>query len=179
MSDVTTAPQSAAMQAALAPVIAALHANAEQRATAILAAADADAQNVMAQAQAQATAVLTQARADGEAAAERSATIALAAARHDARGLVLVAQRRMHEALRGGTLAELARRWTSPEAAVLSARLTDIARARLPGAIVRPIDDGRIGVIADAGNRHLELTTETLVDRALSERGSRISELWA
>jgi vacuolar-type H+-ATPase subunit E/Vma4 len=168
------------MAAALAPVVGALRAEAQAQATAILTAADAAAREATTHAQTQATAVLAQARTDGEAAAERTANIALGATRRDARGVVLAAQRRVHDAVRAGTLAELARRWTTSEAAALAGRLADIARARLgPTATIRSVHDARIGVVADAGNRHLELTTELLVDRALSEFGPRINALWA
>jgi len=109
VNDTSTSP--------LEAVADALRANAQRQAAALLAAADAEAQDIVAKGQGAADALLAQARSDGKDAADREARIALASARRDARGMILAAQRRAYEAVRGSMLDILLKRHATTEAA--------------------------------------------------------------
>ena len=100
---------------AVEPVAVALRANAQRQAAALLAAADAEGQHIVAKAQAAADALLAQARSDGQDAADRTARMAMATARRDARGMILAAQRRAYEAVRGNMLDILLKRYATTE----------------------------------------------------------------
>ncbi len=165
---------------ALAPVAQALLDAAHARAAALEAAVAAEAGEDERTALAEAHAVIDQARRDGEAVAERAAARTMTEARRTARERTLHAQRTALDTVRAGIRAELLRRRESGPVRSLIATLTDRARAALgAGAAIRPLTGDRLGVVADDGNRHLELELDDLVDRELEQQAERVREVWA
>jgi vacuolar-type H+-ATPase subunit E/Vma4 len=168
-----------AIEEAVRPVAGALIAEAEQRAREAAAAADDHVRDVLDSATREAERILDEARAEGDAAARRTSTTMLVEAQQEARRLILDAHRRAYDAVRTESLAELARRRQTSEAAELRSRLAAIARERLGQDATVTTDDDDCGIVAVLGDRRIDLRAPVLVDRALRLLGPRITGLWA
>lgn len=167
------------LSAGLAPVAQALidaaHAHAAERE----AAAAAEVCEREQAAQAAADEVIAQARRDGESVAERAGARMLGEARRRARERSLQAQRFAYDAVRAAIRAEVAQRRETDQVRSLIATMTDRAHAALgPDAVVQALTGDAVGIVADAGNRHLELTLEDLIDRDLADAAERVLGLW-
>jgi vacuolar-type H+-ATPase subunit E/Vma4 len=163
----------------LAPLAAAIVARANDAANRLIADAEAAAQARTGEAQAQAERVLDDARRDGEAAAARAAAASLAEARRAAREFTLRAQSRAAAALRAAVQAELVRRRATPPVAGFLEALEADARRRLgSAAVVRRLEGDAFGIVAEDGRRRLEITADTLVDRAMDAMGAQVEALW-
>jgi len=183
-SQLATAPVARTMRApgtgdGLAPVRDALLAAADAEAGQVLATAEAAAREMRDAADRQAVAIGAQARADGEAAAEQVLVTERARDRREAHHLALQARRRAWEELRRQAHAAVEALATEPGYPELTARLADIARAKLGDADQIIVDgpDGP-GVVARAGRRRVDLRLTVLADRALARLGPRVEELW-
>ncbi|MFE2102287.1 hypothetical protein [Streptomyces sp. NPDC059468] len=160
---------------ALDPVRAELLRAARAEAEAVLDRARADADETLRLARGTAERVLAEARdlgaADGRTAAARERVRAV----EDAWSVELAARAEVYADLqvkvRAGVRKALA------EGAVPTERLSETARALLG-------DDARVsaapggGVTADVPGRHVDLSADTLADRALERMGTQVESLW-
>jgi vacuolar-type H+-ATPase subunit E/Vma4 len=129
-------------------------------------------------AEATAEAFVDRARAEGEAAAAREAASELAHARRRARALVLRAQRTVYDEARQEARDGVQRLRTEPLYRDLLARLATYARERLGPEADLQLDPPEGGVVAHLGNRRLDLTLPTLVDRCLGRHACELERLW-
>ena len=165
--------------AQLAPVAEALLDAARERAAALEEAAATQVREREQAAQAEANAIIDQARRDGEAVAERAAARMLNEARRSARELALHAQRAAYDAVRSEVRTAVLRRRDTDPVRTLLATLTDRARVALGSdAVVQTLAGDRLGVVADAGDRHLELDLDDVVDQELERAGERVLGIW-
>ncbi|WNM32129.1 hypothetical protein RKE30_17775 [Streptomyces sp. Li-HN-5-11] len=160
---------------ALDPVRAQLLRAARAEADAVLERARADADETLRTARATAEQVLAQARdlgaADGHAAAARERVRAV----EEAWSRELTARAEVYAQLRAGIRSGVRRALAG--GAVPSGRFEEAAEALLGAdARVTPAPDG--GVTADVPGRHLDLSADTLADRALARLGARVESLW-
>ncbi|GHE13526.1 hypothetical protein [Streptomyces alanosinicus] len=160
---------------ALDPVRAELLRAARAEAEAVLGRARADADETVRLARGTAEKVLAQARdlgaADGRAAATRERVRAAA----DAWARELAARAEVFADLRVKTRCGV--RQALVDGALPSARFAETARALLGAdARITAVQGG--GVTAEAPGRRLDLSADTLADRALARMGVRIESLW-
>lgn len=160
--------------AALEPLRQALLRRAEAAADAMRAAAEREASVAIDAAQQQAAAALARARADGEADAAQRQAEDRARARHEARRVVLAAQRAVYEELRAQARAAVRELLADPDA---QQQLVALVRARLgPDAQVQPHPSGGVvGALPDG--RRVDASVDALVEQALA--GLDLAPLWA
>jgi vacuolar-type H+-ATPase subunit E/Vma4 len=168
------------LEASLRAVTEALEEDARRQSALILARSDADTAATLEAARIEGERLVQAARAEGTATAQRLAAAQLADARQEARHTVLEAQRALYEAVRQGTLEQLANQEGTPAATDLVARLGDVAQARLGAqAEVRQPDRGRPGIVAARDGVVLDLSAPVLVELELQTLGEVLEELWA
>jgi vacuolar-type H+-ATPase subunit E/Vma4 len=164
---------------ALEPVRAFLVEDATAEARGLVAEARRDATARMSRARREAQRILAEAAEEGEEEAEQAIARELNRARREARSVVLGAQRRAYEELRRQASQRATELASEPRCRDVLDRLGESARRRL-GAEAELVADGRSpGVVAVAGDRRVDLTVASLVDRALETLGPEIEELWA
>ncbi len=167
------------LEVALGPVTASLAESARQRAEQVLSDADHQADATLAESRSRAETTLEAARESGADAARRRALAIVADARREAREEVLGAQRLVYEHVRAQTLERLRQLAGSPEAAALNERLANFARQRLGVDATVTTPEGELGVVAQRDGRRMDLTSHTLLERALTNAGAEITELWS
>jgi len=130
-------------------------------------------------ARARATSLTAHSRAEGERAAEQEARRRRGAASRRRRELRLAAQRELVDELRQRTLAAALASRGEPRYRALLARLERRVRSQL-GSEVEIDEDppGLGGVRARAGERSVDYTLPTLVERAIAGLGEEVAELW-
>jgi len=171
---------SAALEAALVPVVDALITTAEARVRDECAAAEAGARGELERARTEAARLLDEARADGARAAERTAAMQLAKARRAARETVLSARRRAYDTLRRSAVEALVQRASTPEGRWLGERLAVLVRDRVgPSASAHRAGRGQLEAVAEAGHRRAVLGPGELVDQVLESLATEIEALWA
>jgi hypothetical protein len=174
----TSAPPG--LEASLRAVTEALEEDARRQSARIAAQAEADGAATLEAARAEGERLVQVARTEGTVSARRSAAAQLADARREAHHSVLEVQRALYEAVRQAALEELANQQGSPAAANLTARLGDVARARLGDeAEIRQPDTGRPGIVAVRGGVVLDMSAPVLVDFELQHFGDVLEGLWA
>lgn len=145
----------------------------------VVAAARAAADDTRARARDRADETLRRARCDGEAAAQQMLAVERARDRRDAQRITLAARRRAWEELRQRAGAAAEQLATAPDYPDRVARLADTARTRLGDAAVITVDGPEgPGVVAEAGNRRIDMRLRVLADRSVAELGTRVEELW-
>jgi vacuolar-type H+-ATPase subunit E/Vma4 len=163
----------------LRPVSAGLLRDAEQRALQILEEADRWVAVMLADTQRRSEALLESAREEGAAAARRSANRVVIDARREARERILRAQRGVYEQVRSFAQDQLNGLVGVPAAKDLNTRLASVARDRLGAKATVEVSKSGVGVIAVQGQRRIDLSCDTLVERELAELAPRIEELWS
>ena len=138
-----------------------------------------EARLVVGEAQSEAARVVREAREEGEAAGALLVFAARAAARRDAREIVLAAREDAYGHLRRAVLEELERRNGTDEMDRLNASLEHSARELLGSAATVRRDGAGLGLVAESGNRRVEVSAERLVDTCLTELGEALERLWS
>jgi vacuolar-type H+-ATPase subunit E/Vma4 len=121
--------------------------------------------------------MLATARADGEAEATAVVNARLAQSRREARRSVLNAQRDLYDELRRRCRVAATALAEDPGYEELRRQLVERALAQL-GSDVTVTDGVDGGVLASAGDRHLDLTLPTLAERALDRSDAEVAKLW-
>jgi vacuolar-type H+-ATPase subunit E/Vma4 len=161
----------------LEPLRASLLAQARAEAAALLDAAGREAGQRRAAARTDAESLLRRAAAEREAAAAAARARSRLRARRDARAIVLRARREAYEELRAAAQTAAAGLCAQPGYPRLRERLAAAAREQLgPDAEVTEPAGG--GVLARAGERLVDCSLPTLVERCLAGLGPDLEELW-
>ncbi|GAA2895511.1 hypothetical protein [Streptomyces mexicanus] len=161
---------------ALAPVRAELIRAAQADADAVLARAREDADETLRAAHAEADALLEQARRDGVRDGAADAAAERVRAHQDAWSRELGARAEVYADLREKIRAGVEEALTND--AALMARLRERAWELLgSSAVIMTADSG--GVTAHTAGRRVDLTADTLTDRALARLGAEAEALWA
>lgn len=172
-------PPETAIAMELAPTVTFFLGTVQTNAAKRLAAAQTEASAHLESARTEAAAIVAHARADGAASAVRASAVTLIAAGRAGREVVLAEHHRVYEALQQGVRDELLRRADSPAGAAFFARLENLARTTLgPDARIARFADGRIGVSATAGKRHVDISADPFIERELTALGDRLTALW-
>ena len=100
-------------------------------------------------------------------------------ARREARERILRAQRGVYEQVRSFAQDQLNGLVGVPAAKDLNTRLASVARDRLGAKATVEVSKSGVGVIAVQGQRRIDLSCDTLVERELAELAPRIEELWS
>ncbi|HET6795064.1 MAG TPA: hypothetical protein VFH45_11505 [Acidimicrobiales bacterium] len=163
----------------LDPVRCALLSAARDEARLTVAAARLAAAEATADARDRARSVIERATAEGAAAADDVLVGVRARDRRLAHRLSLEAQRQVWEELRRRAISAVEGLVDEPDYPRLAARLVATARARLDEAAEVSIDGPEgPGVVAQSGNRRIDLRLDRLADRALARLGPRVQEMW-
>jgi vacuolar-type H+-ATPase subunit E/Vma4 len=169
-----------ATDVSFAPLREALLADARREAASVQAEATARVESELALARAEGDALVARARAEAQHRAELDVQRRSASQRRDAQGRILRARREAYESLRDEATRAALRLRGEPGYEALLDRLEADARARLgPGATMERDPAGVGGVIARDGQRLVDATLPTLVERALEELGTEVEQLWA
>lgn len=194
-----TGPAVDAPQSALAPVAAALVERARAHAELVRGEAEREAAAVMRAAERQAAEIIGAARAAGRAEGELQAATERAQARREARAILLGAHSDVYEELRRRVREAVRALRDDPCYPGLLARLTELARDAAHGAASDGVHDGvhdgargaappepapciveaaEGGIEATAPGLRVDLSADTLADRALDLLGAEVMELW-
>jgi hypothetical protein len=155
----------------------ALLARARAEAGSRLAAARSDADHQRSEARAEAAALLQQVATERDASTEAARRLGRVRARRQAQALVLRARRGAYDDLRATAMEAAARLRAGPRYQRLRERLAAAASDQLgAGAELSEPEGG--GIVGLAGDRLVDYSLPTLVERCLAALGPDLEELW-
>ncbi len=163
----------------LEPVRAALLEEARSEAQLQLLDARGEADKRLSEAHRQATELLSAAESEGEEEAERAVARNEARARREARSTVLGARQSAYEELRRRARARAAEVASGPGYPRLLDRLTDVARSQLGPGVELLVDEEAPGLVAVLGGRRVDMSLDSLIERAIDALGREVEELWS
>jgi vacuolar-type H+-ATPase subunit E/Vma4 len=162
----------------LAPLVEALLSGARHDAEETVAGAQADADASIAHAQRQADSLRAEARAKGRADGEAVLAGERSRAERQARGILLAAQRQVHDEARGAARDAVSALRADPGYRDVLDALRERALREL-GTPARVTEHPRGGIVATAGSRRVDYSFDALADDILDRLGPEVEGIWS